>query len=84
MSPDGTRLVFISQGLRLQCGVGTVVLGTGAHFVALTQCIVAAHIGRQDAALDVVLEILGWYMVLAYANTGLPINPKPYTPNPKP
>jgi hypothetical protein len=74
VSADGTRLSFISQGLRLHCGVGTVVLGTSAHFVALTQYIVAAHIGRQDAALYVALEILGWYMVLAYENTGLPLH----------
>ena len=68
---EGSELVFISTRIKAHCGVATLVLGCGAHFVAFTQYIVAAHIGRQDAAIFVMLELLGWYVVLAYQATGL-------------
>lgn len=74
LSADGTRLIFISAAIRSHCGLSMLVLGSGAHLVALAQYMVCAHIGRQDAAIFVLLQLFGWYIVLAYEATGLIIH----------
>ena len=74
VSADGTRLIFISAAIRNHCGISTIVLGCSAHLAALGQYVVCAHIGRQDAAIYVLLELIGWYIVLAYQATGLAVH----------
>lgn len=68
-TPKEQRLLYVSEGMKANCGLSTIILGTSAHFLALTQYIVAAHVGRSELGVLIAVELCAWYVILSYEQT---------------
>ena len=69
LNGDGT-LKFISEGMREHCGWSGLVLGTTGSLVALCDLVPAVHVGRGDMAACVLVQLIGWNVVLGVEDTG--------------
>jgi len=67
---ESGELRYISEGMERHCGWSIVVLGTSSTFTCVTHFIAAIHIENKSVFAFIILECIGWNVVLGVIDTG--------------
>lgn len=63
-------MLFISEGMLQHCGWSIVVMGTCSIMLFMCLSVAAAHMARHIASFWVIVQALGWFVVLGVVDTG--------------